>query len=121
MSQLAGLRAAVGALAAPADASGARAWLDGVREVKNRRDKWPQGALDAVHALLTDPEQVWSALDNGGRLERVVLTETGSACLRRELWAEAVRALVFACVRAHKRAAEASARAARPAASVHGG
>jgi CRISPR-associated protein Csx10 len=123
LSQLAALRSAIGRLRATTDASSVEAWLEGVRAAKSRRDKWPRGALDAIAKLVGEAERVWAALDPSARLERLVITEAGPARLRAELWAEAVRTLVDACARAHKRAVEESARAAqpRPAVSAYGG
>lgn len=80
-------------------------WLDGVRGVANRAERWPSGALDRASALLRECDRVWDLLLADG--DRATLTQDGEARLRGDLWPEAVQALVGESVRQHLRAREA--------------
>jgi CRISPR-associated protein Csx10 len=107
MSQLGGLRDALALLRSPADAPRSLAWLDALEGNQRRRDKWPPGALAVVRRLLEDEQGVWEVL--GGAETAVpwpTLTAGAERRLRAELWTLGVRALVDACVRAHKRERE---------------
>jgi CRISPR-associated protein Csx10 len=79
-------------------------WLDHLEKTKNRREKWSENSLRAVRTLIEEPEAVWRLL--GIKTAELIVTEGGQDMLKEELWAEAVRALVEACVRAHKRELE---------------
>jgi len=76
-------------------------WLEHLKATKNRRDEWPPGSLERVRSLIENDGLVWSFLQVD--FSRLVLTSDGMRDLKHELWADAVRALVDACVRAHKR------------------
>lgn len=90
------------------------AWLQHLEDTPNRRDKWrPTGALEKLKRLLTEEAHVWQAMAPAWQ-EPPLLTaprDTEAAAqrataLRTILWAEAIRALIDACLRAHKRASE---------------
>lgn len=104
MSQLGALRSTLGRLQSVEDRHRVLTWLDHLENTTNRREDWPMGSLRQVRQLLTFDEQVWELLkiDFTG----LTLTEDGAEELKRELWPEAVRTLVDACVQAHKRELE---------------
>jgi CRISPR-associated protein Csx10 len=104
MTQLGALRDAVRSLQDPESAAAiTNGWLKRIRETSNRREKWPEAALDAIETLLTDPHRVWDLIQGADRVEWPTLTHKAESELRRQLWALAVRSLIDACVRAHKR------------------
>jgi CRISPR-associated protein Csx10 len=109
-SQLGALRAATRDLRGPGAGSWATRWLEGLRQVGSRRDKWGQ-ALGPVGLLLDQPATVWEWL---GGADWPCLTESGEEALRAELWGEAVRALLDVAGRAHQRALEAAASGVQP-------
>lgn len=82
-------------------------WLEHLKTVDSRRDKWPPEALARVTALLTKQEQVWKLLQlDEEELRRRKITKVKLDLLKALLWSEAVRALVDDCLRAHKRQRE---------------
>lgn len=113
LSQLGSVRTMLADLHSVAEADRYRILqrLAHLERTPNRRDKWPDQALAALKALLHDPERVWQQLQAHWQ-EPPGLTKAGDPAMTRrqelqhELWAEAVRALVDACFRAHKRATE---------------
>jgi CRISPR-associated protein Csx10 len=108
MSQLGALKSVVRGLRGQAHRPQVKSWLDGIRARDNRKDKWPEGSLDAIQALVADDYPVWTQLKgpDTGTEPPSVLTEGARSRLRRDLWAEAVRTLIDACIRAHKRELE---------------
>jgi CRISPR-associated protein Csx10 len=111
MSQLGGLRAAVQFLKAPADAARVGDWLKAVSANKKRDLKWPTGAIKRLTELIDKSDRVWAVLRDGagddGRKYLAWPTLTSRPeVLEGELWAFAVRALLDAAIRAHKRAGE---------------
>lgn len=103
MSQLGGLRGQISQLLRREGANTAIGWLDHLQENTRRAGKWPDGAINAVRVLLHDPTQVWAVLDWA---EWPTLTDGAQDRLRREFRLLAVRTLVDACIRAHKREVE---------------
>lgn len=107
MSQLGALRSILSRL--EIDKQSVLAWLAHLEDTPNRFEKWKHG-LQALRDLLDEPvrtnkaKQVWELLPFDW--SNLVITETGEDELKDELWAEAVRALVDACVRAQKRQLE---------------
>jgi len=69
---------------------------------RDERDRNPVAAGHLVD-LLKKPDEVWRLLDAG---EWPVLTAGGQQRLRQELWAEAVRDVLDAALRAHQHALE---------------
>lgn len=101
MSQLGALRSSLGRLQSAADVQRVLGWLNHLGQTKNRREEWPVDSLAHVGELINQTERVWRLLEVD--FNKLVLTENGAEELKQELWAEAVRALVDACVHAHKR------------------
>lgn len=98
-SQLGALRSMVAQLKSEADRPAFAQWLDYLNNTANRAEKWPPGAFDRLLSLTGRPEHVWVLLDLTPPVDDPAVRER---CVR-DLWAEAVRAVVDACVRAHQR------------------
>jgi CRISPR-associated protein Csx10 len=108
MSQLGGLRGLVQQLQTPADRSKVLGWLSHLRQNPRRADRWPggnsaDGALARVTQLFTQDSRVWDLL---GCRDWPTLTAGAAERLKKQLWPLAVRAVVEACIRAHKRELE---------------
>ncbi|MEK6410287.1 MAG: RAMP superfamily CRISPR-associated protein [Acidobacteriota bacterium] len=108
MSQLGALRSALSRLRSAADGHRVLAWLERLGQTPNRRDEWPVGSLKRVSELITQNERVWELLNID--FTKLTLAKDGAEELKQELWPEAVRALVDACVQAHKRELEGARR-----------
>jgi CRISPR-associated protein Csx10 len=85
-------------------------WLDHLKNTPSRKDKWPgsgkEGSLARIESLLQDRNWVWNQLEsNAGWEDPPTLVRTPEQ-MRTLFWAEAVRSLVDAAVRAQKRGAE---------------
>ncbi len=125
MSQLGALRSVASRLLSVDDKADIIGWLAHLEETPNRFDKWPNEAkgkpagdhqrsgLNRIRALIEERDRVWVLLSSLGGADTtpfdwstLVVTETGEDDLKTELWAEAVRAIVDACVRAQKREPE---------------
>jgi hypothetical protein len=91
-SQLNAFREAVRSMAAP----GKCEWLERLKQVKNRREKWPEDALKRAEELTGDQEWVWREL---GAEKFPVIDEARRGELKALLWAEAAAALVETAVR----------------------
>ena len=104
MSQLAGLRSALRNLKSDSDADKRSVidWLFHLMATKNRAEKWPDGAFKAIESLISNKGRVWQAMGVAWQYPPI-LTGRSVSDLCSELWADAVRALVDACIRAHKR------------------
>jgi CRISPR-associated protein Csx10 len=106
-SQLGALRSAIATLQAASADNAVTAWLHGVEATANRRDKWPDAARAQLRTLATQGNTVWEWLGERGEHDGFpVMTATGTATLRSELWAEAVRAVTFAAIRSEQRRRE---------------
>jgi CRISPR-associated protein Csx10 len=71
------------------------------------KKNWKGETLSCVRTLVEDEEAVWQCYrEMGIDFSQYRLTQDSEAAIKRELWVEAVRILVDACVRAHKRASE---------------
>ena len=81
-------------------------WFSRLEKSKLRKEAWPADARSKCLQLVQDDNAIWEALQLEGNWE--ILTEDGLAALQRDLWGFAVRALVDACARAHKRQSEPS-------------
>ena len=104
MSQLGALRSVLGQLRNCQDAGKITDWIANLEKSKNRNDEWPQGSLKLIEVLITDQKRVWELLkDDRVSFAEITITQDGEIALTNELWAEAVRTLVDACVRAQKR------------------
>ncbi len=100
MSQLGGLRSAMQRLTQREHPNSVTRWIDAIDQVQNRKEKWPSGSLQTLKTLLNDFNWVWQAL---GEFDSLTITQNGKTKLQADLWAEAVRTLVDAIIRAHKR------------------
>jgi len=113
MSQLGSLRSILSKLKSPSDET-VNSWI------KNRRDKWFQEndvsrkSLNKISDLVTNCDKIWEYLNNGlekikhPKFSEIVITKEGESFLRNDLWVDAVKILVDACIRAHKRELEES-------------
>jgi CRISPR-associated protein Csx10 len=103
MSQLGGLRSATRRLTKRKNSNSVTQWIHAIKQT----DKWPAGSLAKIEKLVTDFNLIWQEL---GDFSDLTLTQCGKqnckVVLQEELWAEAVRNLVDAIIRAHKRALE---------------
>lgn len=107
MSQLGGMRSIVGRLLVRESNNPVTRWLDALEAVENRKAKWTDNSLSRIRQLVTDFAVVWDHLGfDPPTMANLTLTANGGAVLREELWAEAVRTLVDAIIRAHKRSLE---------------
>jgi CRISPR-associated protein Csx10 len=104
MSQLGALRSVLSCLQSFENRGNAIAWLDRLKKTKNRQEKWHPKSLETIEKYLTQENQIWD--DLGLDIAEITLTVTGEAELKKELWAEALYALVDACIRAQKRESE---------------
>lgn len=109
MSQLGALRSIINRLQEPEcpnQTSGVMGWLQHLEKTPNRKDKWPSRTLQQIKDLVCERQTVWQLLagsDNDVDLSNLTLIERGDSNLKHRLWAEAVKTLVDACIRAHKR------------------
>ncbi|MDI9638262.1 hypothetical protein QM565_21300 [Geitlerinema splendidum] len=78
-----------------------RIWMESLEEKRAKNWEKTNNGLDKIKRLVTDSNLIWQylALD----LEGLVITLNGVEQLKAQLWAEAVRTLVDAIIRAHKR------------------
>lgn len=100
MSQLGGLRSAMRRLTQRVENNSVKQWIDAIKNVDNRKNKWPNNSLDKIRKLVTDFNLVWQELGDNSEL---TVTQNAKAQLQENLWPEAVRTLVYAIIRAHKR------------------
>jgi len=87
--------------------------LDRLMRPKEGRREWEEADKKVVTALFTNPDHIWTLLDrpsdelasSDGLLpfDELVVTSDGAQVLREELWPEAVRVLLNACLREHAR------------------
>ncbi|WP_216349364.1 RAMP superfamily CRISPR-associated protein [[Limnothrix rosea] IAM M-220] len=104
MSQLGGLRSVIRNLQSPQDISKVTSWFDALKKTANRREKWDKtdDGLDKIRTLVTNDQIIWRHFSDIN-WQSIKITEDGKSSLKTELWAEAVRTLVDAIVRGHKR------------------
>jgi len=106
-SQLGGVRSVISYLQGETGQDRVLDWIAHV-QAKNEADgsqaRWPPGGLANLRALVQQRQRIWSllALDEAG----LTMTENGGTAMRQKLWAEAIRTVVDACLRAHHRATE---------------
>lgn len=113
MSQLGALRSVVQQITSFEDRERSLSWIRHLRETKNRSDKWPDERdpvtqrptkLKGVEQLFATESRIWEVM--GWVTEPPTLTSDGSQRLKNQFWAETVRSLIEACIRAHKRELE---------------
>ncbi|MGB3517665.1 MAG: RAMP superfamily CRISPR-associated protein [Elainellaceae cyanobacterium] len=106
-SQLGALNSTLQQMRSPSDTSIVVNWITKIREISNRHEKWQTNngnespALTKIQDLITNQPKIWEILTLN--LSDITLTETGEQDLKQELWAEAVRTFINACIRAHRR------------------
>ena len=107
MSQLGGLRSKLRRLKSLSNQTQITSWIEALENTPNRREKWDQtdNGLKKVEELVTNPQKIWQVL-NIPSLDKLTVTVGGRNELQQLLWAEAVRTLVDAIIRAHKRELE---------------
>ena len=103
MSQLGGLRSVMGKLKTREDPNSVTRWIDAIKKVDNREEKWPGTSLNNIKKLVTDSNRIWQILELDTVLTELTVTDNGETKLKADLWAEAVRTLVDAMIRGHKR------------------
>lgn len=101
-SQLGALRSVLSRVREPEDAGAFGEWKRHLADVENRKDKWPDGALDKAKDLVTPSAKVWELL-KWAKMKMPTMTEGAEERLKNELWAYAVRALVNASIRGEVR------------------
>ncbi|TVQ16293.1 MAG: hypothetical protein EA367_20525 [Leptolyngbya sp. DLM2.Bin15] len=107
MSQLGSLRSTAGRLLGQNAQNPVVQWLTALKSIDNRKAKWPEGSLEAIQQLVTDVDLVWTHLEfDQAIVDSLTITANGEQEIRAALWAEAVRTLVDAIIRAHKRTLE---------------
>jgi CRISPR-associated protein Csx10 len=116
MSQIGGLRSAIGRLKSKSDRAIVTGWLEHLKDTENRRKKWAdkekaEDKIDRIKGLITQDDKVWLILCETKIEDGKVWTSPPTIIrnkedLQKKLWAEAVRALFDACARAHKRELE---------------
>ena len=104
MSQLGGLRSTLRRLQSLPDQNQVTSWITALESVPNRKEKWDKtdNGLHKIRELVTNDQTIWQALEIAS-LEELTITVGGRNELQQTLWAEAVRTLVDAMIRAHKR------------------
>lgn len=103
MSQLGALRGQLSMLRTPTDRSPILKWLKHLGQNNRRKEKWPNGSIEYVRAIIESDDRIWEIVNPEGW---PVLTAKAQSELKRELWALAVRTFFDACIRAHKRELE---------------
>ncbi|MBW4652151.1 MAG: hypothetical protein KME20_03730 [Kaiparowitsia implicata GSE-PSE-MK54-09C] len=107
MSQLGSLRSVVGRLQEQNAQNPITQWLMALESIENRERKWPDGSIAVVRLLATKFGLVWTHLGfDQPTVAKLTITANGEQEIRAALWAEAVRTLIDAVIRAHKRSLE---------------
>lgn len=109
MSQLGGLRSVINrieSVESKDQSSGVCGWIKHLKKSDNRIKSWndSDSSLEKIMTLVTNSEKVWGYLNLP--YGDITLTSAGDRDLKKILWAEAVKTLVDACIRAHKRDSE---------------
>ncbi|GAB4146938.1 MAG: hypothetical protein Fur0046_25020 [Cyanobacteria bacterium J069] len=118
MSQLGGLRSVVSQLKFNQKGS-VLSWIENIRDKRSNKWDGTRDGLGKIERLINEEEHIWNQVRNALQnaesnqnslnyplLQELTLTETGDADLKRELWAEAIQVVVYACIHAHKRELE---------------
>ena len=110
MSQLGTLRAVMGTLSTQSDAKRVQNWIAKTEKNEARREKWGE-SLGKLKPLVEDGSggAVWNLLDESDAFSVKPLA-TSREAMRERLRLDALRALVLAAIRAHKRRVEKPAR-----------
>ena len=104
LTQLGGLRMRLQRLRKPGDAERIAKW---VKDAKGWAGEHENKAREAVIGLLDDKApKVWEHLKPDGSPDQAPWPRLTKQEIKTKLWAEAVRTLIDACIRAHKRESE---------------
>ena len=124
MSQLGNLRSVISRLCEPQDINLVTNWLDSTREKRAKKWEKTNDGLNKIAALVTSSRKIWDELAQYTEipLENLTLTKdaetfstesqwneaktrsiASNSSLRLILWSEAIRTVVYECIRAHKR------------------
>lgn len=110
MSQLGNLRSQIRQLQQYDDSEQIIEWINNIID-KDRGKKWEKTSdgLNKIVRLLQDKDLIWRELlipyfDNLGiNFIDLTLTKNGAEKLKKELWAEAIKVVIYESIRAHKR------------------
>ncbi|GIW92463.1 MAG: hypothetical protein KatS3mg110_0504 [Pirellulaceae bacterium] len=100
MSQLGGLRSQIIQVRGWDDGKRVLDWLEHLEQNPRRKEKWPEQSIDKVRSLFRERSKIWEVLEIPYWPD---LTPNARTQLQSELWAFAIRSLLDACIRAHKR------------------
>ena len=124
MSQLGNLRSIISRLREPKDINLVTNWLESTREKRAKKWEKTNDGLNKIQALVTSSRKIWDELAQYTdiSLEDLTLTKgadtflsesrwneakttsiANNSSLRLVLWSEAIRTVVYECIRAHKR------------------
>ncbi|MBL8149236.1 MAG: hypothetical protein JNN15_04840 [Blastocatellia bacterium] len=103
MSQIASLNQIVSQMQSFDNSQTIRDWIEHIIKTPTRVNKWLD-KLEGIKKLIDRENEIWSVLFEKNLPS--VLTFDGEERLKKELWAEAIRTFVDACMRAHKREIE---------------
>lgn len=101
MSQLGGIRSNLRNLQSNSDIVSMEIWIKSLKEKRTKNWERTNNGLYKIECLVTKIDLIWQHLDLD--LENLTITVNGVDQLQRKLWAESVRTLVDAIIRAHKR------------------
>jgi CRISPR-associated protein Csx10 len=103
MTQLGALRSVLRKLQSANNKSIIISWLSALESVANRKEKWSNSSqgLTKIRNLVNQQNLIWNNLNID--FLPLTITQNGVDQLKSELWAEAVRTLVDAIIRGHKR------------------
>ena len=107
MTQLGRLRSIIRKLQNKDDKTKLISWLDSIKEKEKKNPnskKWGNDKLEIIRKLVNDKRKIWQHLSLP--YDELTVTLQGTTKLQEELWAEAIRTLVDAIIRAHKRSLE---------------
>ncbi len=98
-SQLGALRTVVQQVRSWTERAVVHKWLEHLKEIKRRKEKWPCQSLKVLDDLFQHEDRIWCIFDPQ---EWPALTD-GVDALKKKLWDLAVRSLIDAAFQAHKR------------------
>lgn len=108
MAQIGSLRSVISRVRKYTDRVLVVNWLDHLGATANRKEKWSDESLKSIRDIFSTEEKVWEDLQPIFKVLPKLSEE--KEILQNKLWAEAVRALFYACQHAHKRQLEKSER-----------
>lgn len=82
------------------------AWLKRIQSKTDCEKRWSSHALEQIEQLVSSNKRVWQILDLENQFSNYLLNSQQTNDLQIQLAGEAVRALIDACIRAHKRELE---------------